>query len=946
MTKSLKMKKLLLLLITSLFAISLFGQSKNFNIKGIVTDTLDNPLVYATVLLLQQEDSTMVSFTRTELDGSFIIKDIAPGSYVVKATYVGFLPLAVDVAYTGKNINLGKIKMKEISEKLMAVVIKAAKAQIKIRGDTIEYDASTFKVPPGSSVEELLRQLPGIEVEEDGSIQSDGKSVTKVTVDGKSFFGSDPKAATKNLPAEGISKVQVFDRKSEQEKVTGIKTESQEKTMNLELKEGYKKGGFGRVIAGIGTKNRKELKGNYNKFDKKNQFSLVGVGNNTGRNGLGWNDYQDFMGSNSFSFGSNLTYGFDVGRTHFIFGGEDNDLESTIQNSFFSGGRTGFPENYNGGASYNYNHKKTKISSVYFFNHSGLIKNKISESTQFQPQFVLNSDEIRRNDDAANTHRIESTFQKELDSLHTIIFKLNGGYIDENKNSNGEISLHKDDLLSRKTDFSNSWNNTGNLLDGAFIFRKKFKKKRRRMGFNISYLRTKLNKNGAQSDILTWLDNTGAVDSTYHFNQVTKDTTSKHLFRVNALYSEPISKKITWISFYNYSNRKDDGYRIVGSQAWEIFLIDPDLSRDSHNKITKHRFGTGLTYAHNGVNITLGGAYQKYGLSGNYLSKKHNAMPSVVSKDYTYLVPHASISFSPRRNGYFTASYTINIEEPSIQQLQPVVDNRNPLYIYEGNQELSPEVSHAFSLYYNGSNPLAGIRYSLSVDYNTYITSIINRQTIGDDLVTYTTPVNFEGGKHLSYWASLNFPIIKKKVKLKLYYNGFFDNEYSIINDVTNKAKTIWHRPRLRLTITPWDDFRLSINSSLSLSNTKYDISTGQNQKERRSTIGASLNTKLFGGLFLDTDFNMSNYSNERFGLDQNIPIWNASISRHFLAENKLEARISIYDIFDQSIRINQSSSSRGFFQSKTETLGRYLMATLTYNIRGMKAGVKKNRWF
>jgi len=214
-----------------------------------------------------------------------------------------------------------------------------------MRGDTIEYDASTFQVPEGSTVQDLLRRLPGIELSQDGSIKSDGKDVTKVTVDGKQFFGSDPDVATKNLPAESVSKVQVFDTQTEEEEATGIDSKSDDKTMNLELKEGYKKGGFGKILGGVGTEKRAELKGNYNKFNEKIQFSVVGVGNNTGRNGLSWNDYRDFMGSQSFNFSGSSAYGFGGGRRYYSFGGGNNGIESSIQSLFFGGSDNGgFPQ--------------------------------------------------------------------------------------------------------------------------------------------------------------------------------------------------------------------------------------------------------------------------------------------------------------------------------------------------------------------------------------------------------------------------------------------------------------------------------------------------------------------------------------------------------------------------------------------------------------------------
>ena len=288
------MRRYFLFLLLFVFNSILSAQNSRISISGEVQDTHGEPLAESTILLLDPLDSTLITYSRADYNGVFEFKNLKAQNYLVKISFVGFVNHFELIKEPKGNINIGTIKLQEISKELFEIVVKEARAPMSIRGDTIEYDASTFKVPPGSTVEELLRRLPGMEVDGEGAIKSEGQDVTRVTVDGKQFFGSDPKAATKNLPAEGISKVQVFREVTEEEKITGNKRMDGAKTMNLELKEEFKKGGFGKVIAGVGTEERFEIKGNYNKFDEKHQFSLVGVGNNTGRNGLGWNDYQDF----------------------------------------------------------------------------------------------------------------------------------------------------------------------------------------------------------------------------------------------------------------------------------------------------------------------------------------------------------------------------------------------------------------------------------------------------------------------------------------------------------------------------------------------------------------------------------------------------------------------------------------------------------------------------
>ena len=228
------------------------------SVRGQVTDTTGTALPEATVMLLVPRDSSLVQYGRSDEKGNFELRNVRRGSYLLKTSYSGFLPAqktftTADAAAT----ELGTVRMKPIAKELMEVVVKTARAPLNIRGDTIEYNASQFKVPVGSTVEDLLRRLPGMEVDADGNIRSQGREVKRVLVDGKRFFGDDPKAATKNLDAAAIDKVQVFDSKSEQAQLTGVDDGKKEKTVNLALKEEFKKGGFGKATAGVGTAGRR-----------------------------------------------------------------------------------------------------------------------------------------------------------------------------------------------------------------------------------------------------------------------------------------------------------------------------------------------------------------------------------------------------------------------------------------------------------------------------------------------------------------------------------------------------------------------------------------------------------------------------------------------------------------------------------------------------------------
>lgn len=943
------MKRLLFCVSLISLSISLSGQKNAYQIDGMAFDTLNDPLVAATVLLLEKSDSTMIDFARTDLDGSFVFKKVPPGEHVVKVTYLGYIPMAVDASSTdGSDVDLGRLELTEIATELMEVVIRAAKAPMKIRGDTIEYDATTFKVPPGSSVEELLRRLPGMEVGQDGALTSEGKDVTKVTVDGKSFFGSDPKAATKNLPAQGISKIQVFDTRSEEEEITGATSEAQTKTMNLELKEDFKKGGFGKVTGGAGTATRAELKGNYNKFNEKIQFAVIGVGNNTGRNGLGWNDYQDFMGSNSFNFNDGGDYGFGGGGGRMMFrfgGGDDSGIESSIQSVFFNGrDNGGFPQNYNGGVNFNYDHEDNVLNSLYYYNQSGLERETDSRTERFFNDFTSINESTTRNDDLSAGHRAEISFESEIDSLHEVKLNLNLAAVSRNDNEFGTQNLYRNNALTTSSSYRDLLKSDAYLINGQVIFRKKFMKKGRNMGLNVSYLNTSLADDGTLESTNQFFVNE-IVDSVSLIDQINRSVASKNQFKANALFVEPLNKKFFFQTFYNHSTRIEDGDRDVFDITNETETVNGFLSRVFENRIQLDRLGALFRYSHKGVNVSLGGAYQNFLLTGVYEGKGAQQISGTIDRVYRRWIPNFSFNMSPVKNSYVSLGYSVNASEPSIQDLQPILDNRNPLFLREGNPDLVPETSHSISSYYSIAKPATSLRFSVNLNYSYMFDQIISEQTVDENLVTYTRPINYTGGQSFNTGLNLSVPIWRNKITTRLGLNGNYNKSFALVNERLNETNSIGYRPSVRFNVTLSEDFSVYANANFNIVNTTYNISTSQDQRTLNNSYSVEVNAKTFAGIYLNSNFNYSQFRNDRFGFNQSIPILNASVYRRFLEGDKLEARVSLYDAFNQNLNASTFASDNSVTSSITRAIGRYVMFSLTYNIRGMKSDVRRGGW-
>ncbi|HMQ08652.1 MAG TPA: TonB-dependent receptor [Saprospiraceae bacterium] len=936
-----------LFIVSLSLSLSISSSAQRFSVSGTVQDTIGNELVAATVILMDT-DSILIDYTLSNSKGEFIFKNLMIGKYLIKITYLSFFPVTYSVDVSDENVQMGEIKMEEISTQLMEVVIRDAKAPLKLRGDTVEYDISQFKVPEGATLESLLRRLPGMEVSQDGSVLADGKNVTRLTVEGKTFFSEDPKFAIKNLPAEGVSKIQVFDKKDEEALLTGVSQNTTEKAMNIELKEGFKKGGFGKITAGGGIETRGELKGNYNKFDNKYQFSMVGVGNNTGRNGLSWDDYQDFMGSNSWNLFNDYTYGFGTGGGYFISFSGSSGLENKIQDAFFSGDRGGFPTHLIGGLNYNYDHKKTKLSSRYFFQQSGNEKETFLDSRNFLPDAFLENNRFESESRMNGSHRTEFVFEHKIDSLFAIKATADVAFVGTDIGQFGHSDVFKNGIfLSNNTSFNNDSELTGRLFSTSILARKQFKKKGRGLGANLAFLQTNVQEDQNVFSDNFFFSGEGDIEQELFLRQLNDDQLNKKVISGNFLVSEPFSKKIFFKTFINMNVRLEEGSRLVEDENNEgSRVLDEFLSRSYDNRITNQRIGTSLTYTHQGLNITVGGAYQVFNLQGDFSASNPELFEGVVDNRFSSWIPFAEMQYPFSRNTYFNTTYTIDVREPSIEQLLPVIDFRNPLFIREGNPDLLPALSHRLSLSLNHSWPASGIRISVYGWYNYQENQIISEQIVDENQVTFSRPINFTGGRNLSMYSNMSLPIQRNKLTFRFTGRFMGSRSFAVVNNVLNRTLTTGPGGSLGLDYTPTQNTALFVSTQLGYTNTTYNINSGQNQNIIQNTHSFNFSTKISNGLFLNSSLRYSVFSNKRFGIEQRIPIANLSVYKQLLRGNRGEIRVSIYDVFNSNIMISQNTSATSVFDSRTLSLARYGLLSFSYNIRGMKSGVNQNMYY
>jgi hypothetical protein len=500
-----------------------------------------------------------------------------------------------------------------------------------------------------------------MEVDADGNIKSQGKDIKHVYVEGKAFFGDDPKSVTKNLGAETISTVQVFDEKSEQSKLTGIDDGvKNDKAMNLSLKEEYKKGAFGKITGAIGDQDRWAARGSYNRFNKKEQLSFIGYGNNINQTGVNWDDLGEFKGQNTFSNYDNGDFGFGNGGSGVII---------SVRNGSNGFDGRGLTDNYGGGVNYNFDNKKTKFNSSYLYNETTrTLVQSSNKETFLQNSSFKNADSTLGKNFVGN-HSVGLRLEQQIDSSDLLIAKANLTY-SKSKDNNNLNSVYSDasDVLTRtlKTvDINNmdSWN-----ITSAAIFRHMFKKKGASFAWSGGFNASKTNG----------LDNPYSLNRFFQANTFTEqmqllssnNNNRTTQFKSSLLLTEPISKKMFWETFYNFSATSNIQDRLTQNAMAQNFRIDT-LSAYYTNNVLYNRLGTTFRLALKGLNVAAGIAGQQLQLKGNYsIQQNLPDLQSPINKTYFNWIPNLNVNYQMTKSSYLSFGYTFNVNEPSVSQLK------------------------------------------------------------------------------------------------------------------------------------------------------------------------------------------------------------------------------------------------------------------------------------
>jgi hypothetical protein len=916
-----------------LLVLPLFAQKNT--VEGIVADSTGTALPAATIFLMQRQDSVLASFGTSDNEGHFLLKRVAPGDYLLQVTYVGYqthwLPLSV-VPDAGK-VDAGRIVLSPAGLDLDAVEVTGEHVPLRLKKDTIEYNAAAFKTQPGSVVEDLLKKLPGVEVDRDGNIKAHGETVQNVLVEGKEFFGKDPKIATKNLPADAVDKVQVFDKKSEIAEFTGIEDGRDEKTINLALKEGKKQGCFGNASLGGGAMeqpaggydfDRYQGKFNINRFSKTTQLSAIGMANNINEQGFSFDDYIRFMGGLS-----NLasTSG----------GGGKMKINLQLDGGMPMGGmglNRGLTDTRAGGLNLNHDFsKKTKLSASYFFNQ---IENDL-ESTSTRESLLGDSnfksagseDHLSRN---AN-HRLSATLRYELDSFQNIVLRSNFSFNDAHleRNSGGMTFNSAGSWENENTRLYNS--NGENLsFNSSLSYRRRFRQPGRAFVADLSFGMSDDERRARQNSLNTFFQNQAPFFDTLNQRQFFTDNALN--YGANLSFTEPLGKgKYLELnaSRQNYANETvKDFYDLLPTDG------------ERYNDTLSMRFNRGYLYDRGGLNfmfnrkkfkLTAGAALQRSKLDGTLPGKNLE-----LERSFTRLLPSLFFNYEFGTSRHLDFEYSTNLREPSLEQLQPVVDNSDPLNVYAGNPNLRPEYEHSASLRYFLFDQFTFTSLFANIDAGFVKDRIVNSSTVDSLFRRFITPLNVN--RDLTLQGNIDFgtPLRFIKTNLRLNLSSFWNKGIVYVNGIENDVERLRNSLDLSFDNRKKGFVDVTAGGRLSFNRTSYSVNESLNQNWLDKRLYADLILTPGKQWEFGSSFDLVVYSAETFGSESTVPIWKAHLIRYILKNNRGQIKLSAFDLLNRNIGIDRSSRLEYVQEERTRSLGRFVMLTFGYSISGFGA--------
>ncbi len=931
-----------------LLAVIISGIIQAQSVKGKLLDLVDNkPLAGATLELKSVKDSTNRFAAVSDSKGEFQFTNISKDSFLLQVSYIGYENYKQFVAVNDSipDVDLRSLFIPKTTKEIGGVTVTAKTPPAQQKGDTTQYNASQFKVNPDATVEDLVKKMPGITVEKDGTVTAQGEQVRKVTIDGRDFFGDDVSAALRNLPSEVVDKIQVFDRLSDQAQFTGIDDGNTQKALNIVTKSGMRNGQFGRIYAGAGTDDRYHAGGNISFFKNNRRISLVGLTNNINQQNFG---SQDLLGVTSNSGGGGNRGGGNFGGGGR--GGGGNRGGGNFgggQDNFLVGQQSGISKTHAFGI--NYSDKwgtKTEVSGSYFFNNSTTNNNRLSGTQSFikaDSTLFLDDTSVSRADNY--NHRINFRMEYKMDSSNTIIISPNLSFQKHdalsNTSSSSYYSLVNGGLQSESRTNTHSLN-SGYNFNNNILYRHSFPKRGRTFSINLN---TSFNERSGEvyvESVNRYYNNGNVNDSVQQFSD---NQTRGRTISTNLVYTEPIGKKGQLQFNFNPSFTKNKADKITyqfDEVGGKYSVFDTTLSNKFDNTYNTQNAGITYRIGDRDNQFAAGISYQNSSL------KSDQVFPEItmVDRNFSNILPNLQFRRKLSARSNFRIFYRASVNAPSVNQLQNVIDNTNQLRMSTGNPELDQQYTHILSTRYTFTNTQKGQSFFANIflqkanDYVANATYTAKEDSLlAPGIILYkgsqlTKPVNLDG-----YWSVRSFftygqPVKFIKSNINLNAGFTYSKLPGLVNNVSTVSNTYSYSTGavIASNINERIDFNLSYNANFNI--VKNTLQPQLNQNYITQVAGLQLNLLTKSGWFMQHDINNQTYSGLSEGFNQSFWLWNAGVGKKFLKDRKGELKLSVFDLLKQNQSITRTVGDSYVQDVQNLVLRQYFMLTFTYSLK------------
>lgn len=919
-----------LVLLLVLSAISAISHAQQ-RLTGLVVDAKDKAKLHqASVALLNPKDSILIKFDRTKENGIFQIANLDTGIYKMVVSYPQYADLVKEIHMTAQGLDLGMISLSKAALLLEEVQVNG-RIPVVIKGDTIEYDAGSFKVEKDAKVDDLLRVLPGITIDGTGKITAQGKEVKKVLLDGEEFFGDDPTLITKNIRSDMVSKVQVYEKKSDLAVRTGVDDGERTQTIDIKLKEDKKKGMFGQAIAGAGTDKYYGGKVMLNKFKGAQKIAAYGILANDGMVGLGFEDSQKYGVG-----GSGNVQMMDGGGIMISSGGDET--EGGWDGRYRGGG---VPKALNMGVSYsdktkddkhkiNVNYKRSQINVNNTSTYNA--QNNLPERAQIDSNITRSENENRAN--VANLR-----YDYKLDSLADLT--VNMGFNKSNRDNISEAEAYQSTLGGQpitKTTSSTDLNSDQDKINVNALLTRRFKKERRSITFNVN-----VNTDQSRSDTKYFSENRFYNDSrTDTIDQFKEDKLSNNTYGASVTYTEPLSKRITGSIGYSFSSNKSETLNQSFNKdpkTQKYTVLDENVLNDFNFSSLKNSVNTALNYKTNTWTVNLSNRTDFEAVKRTY-----NNLNTVLQRDQTCIRPSLNVNYKISKTKNIGFNYNGQTVQPSLTQIEPLKQNSQPLVEYLDNPDLRAGFNNSYSINYNSYKQIKDQSFYFYISANQGKRNINNSVRYNlEDGTRKISFVNIDKDNWRFYGSgSYNF-MLKKKwgLKMNMGMNAEYNSQYSYLSLLNEE-------PRLNRNKT-W-----SIGPEIGFNRYKankmdFYVTLSPGVEKMESYLQPELNQTTFKfnsysqvTYYLPKDFKISlsmqqNYQAATKTLQSiNMMNMNGYISKKFLKDKSLEAQLFVNDILNKNIGVNRYQDGTAFIQTSNDVLRRYGMLKVIYNFTTM----------